>query len=83
MCVSGQEKNLGVDWVPVLGRLDPTSNLHAGMRILLLGLELSDFSRKSRSLLWSLSQVILVGTHWAGAWQKDAERLQTVSKGHK
>ena len=50
MYVSGQEQNLGVDWGPVLGRLDPTSNSCAGIHILLLGLELIGFSRKSRSL---------------------------------
>lgn len=45
MCVSGQQQNLGVGFVPVSGRLDPTSNSYAGLRILLLGLELTGFSR--------------------------------------
>lgn len=45
MCVSGQQQNLGVDFMPVSGRLDPTSNSYAGIRILLLGLELTGFSR--------------------------------------
>lgn len=48
--VSGQEQNLGVDRVPTLGRLDPTSNSYAGIHILLLGLELTGFGRKSRHL---------------------------------
>jgi len=50
MCVSGQEQNLGVDWMPASGRLDPTSNSYAGIHILLLGLELIGFNRKSSSL---------------------------------
>lgn len=84
--VSGQEQNLGVHGVPTLGRLDPTSNSYAEIHILLLGLELIGFGRKSRHLRpVSLAPllVILVGTYWAGAGQKDAEGLQIVGKEHK